>query len=128
MVHFDIGKNWQVLCVSHTLFYESGITIFECHFSGALYNKGEFKECTVPFSIANVKDGVTPKAAAKHKLLFSKLAADTFANVNEPLLRSMVRSGNTKGGRITVPLTSCLTGLVSAVRILTINVSICKTD
>ncbi len=116
------------MCVCHTLFYETGITIFECHFGGALYNKGEFKECTVPFSIANVRDGVTPKAAAKHKLLFSKLATDTFANVNEPLMRSMVRSGNTKVGRITVPLTSCLTGLESAVRKLAINVFICKTD
>jgi hypothetical protein len=38
-----------------------------------------------------------------------------------------VRSGNTKGGSITVPLTSCLTGLESAVWQLTIFF-ICKTD
>jgi hypothetical protein len=37
-------------------------------------------------------------------------------------------AGNTKGGRITVPLTSCLTSLESAVRQLTIFVFICKTD
>ncbi len=37
-------------------------------------------------------------------------------------------SGNTKGGSITVSLTSCLTGLESAVRQLTISVFICKTD
>jgi hypothetical protein len=33
-----------------------------------------------------------------------------------------------KGGSITVPLTSCLTGLESAVWQLTIFVFICKTD
>jgi hypothetical protein len=37
-------------------------------------------------------------------------------------------AGNTKGGSITVPLTSCLTGLESAVWQLTIFVCICKTD
>ncbi len=37
-------------------------------------------------------------------------------------------SGNTKGGSITVPLTSCLTGLESAVCQLTTFVFICKTD
>jgi hypothetical protein len=37
-------------------------------------------------------------------------------------------SGNTKRGSITVPLTSCLTGLESAVRQLTIFVFIFKTD
>jgi hypothetical protein len=35
---------------------------------------------------------------------------------------------NTQGGSITVQLTSCLTGLESAVRLLTIFVLICKTD
>jgi hypothetical protein len=39
-----------------------------------------------------------------------------------------VSPGNTKGGSITVPLTSCLTGLESAVWQLTIFVFICKTD
>ncbi len=39
-----------------------------------------------------------------------------------------VESGNTKGGCITVPLTSCLTGLESAVWQLTNFVFICKTD
>ena len=38
------------------------------------------------------------------------------------------RPGNTKGGSITVPFTSCLTGLESAVCQLTIFVLICKTD
>ncbi len=37
-------------------------------------------------------------------------------------------SGNTKGGSITVPLTSCLTGLESNVLQLTIFVFICQTD
>jgi hypothetical protein len=37
-------------------------------------------------------------------------------------------AGNTKGGSITVPLTSCLTGLESAIRQLTMFVFICKTD
>jgi hypothetical protein len=40
----------------------------------------------------------------------------------------MAKPGNTKGGSITLPLTSCLTGLESAVRQLTIFVFICKTD
>ncbi len=39
-----------------------------------------------------------------------------------------VHPGNTKGGNITVPLTSCLTGLESAVCQLTIFVFICRTD
>jgi len=38
------------------------------------------------------------------------------------------KAGNTKGGSITVPLTSGLTGLELAVRELTIFVFICKTD
>jgi hypothetical protein len=37
-------------------------------------------------------------------------------------------AGNTKGGSITVQLTSCLTGLETAVWLLTIFVFICKTD
>jgi hypothetical protein len=40
----------------------------------------------------------------------------------------MVTTGNTKGGSITVPLTSCLTGLESAALKLTIFVFVCKTD
>jgi hypothetical protein len=39
-----------------------------------------------------------------------------------------VLAGNTKGGSITVPLTSYLAGLESAVWLLTIFVFICKTD
>ncbi len=45
------------------------------------------------------------------------------------LTRSRVdKPGNAKGGSITVQLTSCLTGLESAVWLLTIFVFICKTD
>jgi len=40
----------------------------------------------------------------------------------------LLKPGNTKGGSITVPLTSCLTGLDSAVWQLTFFVFICKTD
>jgi hypothetical protein len=40
----------------------------------------------------------------------------------------MAKPGNTRGGSITVPLTSCLTGLESAVRQLTIFIFIFKTD
>ncbi len=43
-------------------------------------------------------------------------------------LMSMAIAGNTKGGSITVPLTSCLTGLESALWQQTIFVFICKTD
>ncbi len=39
---------------------------------------------------------------------------------------AMAQPGNTKGGRFTVPLTSCLTGLESAVWQQTIFVFICK--
>jgi hypothetical protein len=38
------------------------------------------------------------------------------------------QAGNTKGGSTTVPLTSCLAGLESAVWLLKIFVFICKTD
>jgi hypothetical protein len=40
----------------------------------------------------------------------------------------MSKPGNTKGESITVPLTSCLTGLKSAVWQVTISVFIFKTD
>jgi hypothetical protein len=43
-------------------------------------------------------------------------------------LMAMLELGNTKGGSIIVPLTSCLTGLESVVWQLTIFVFICKTD
>ena len=39
-----------------------------------------------------------------------------------PIIFRIAKSGNAKGGRITVPLTSCLTGLELAVRQLTIFV------
>jgi hypothetical protein len=42
--------------------------------------------------------------------------------------KAKVKAGNTKRGRITVLLTSCLTGLESVVWQLTIFVFICKTD
>ncbi len=42
------------------------------------------------------------------------------------LALSRLSPGNTKGGSITLPLTSCLTGLESAVRLLTIFVFIWK--
>ncbi len=44
------------------------------------------------------------------------------------MYHSKVRPGNTKGGNITLPLTSCLTGLKSAVWQLKNFVFICKTD
>ncbi len=40
---------------------------------------------------------------------------------------AIAHGGNTKGGNITVPLTSYLTGLESAVWIMTVFVFICKT-
>ncbi len=43
-------------------------------------------------------------------------------------LAQLLEAGNTKGGSITVPLTSCLTGLQPAVWQLTIFVFIWKTD
>ncbi len=43
-------------------------------------------------------------------------------------LQTSIVQGNTKGGCITVPLTSCLTGLELAICQLKIFVFICKTD
>ncbi len=51
-----------------------------------------------------------------------------FFIVNTFLFWLFVCPGNAKGGSITVPLTSCLTGLESAAWQLTIFVFICKTD
>ncbi len=47
-------------------------------------------------------------------------------NVKVGIYHSIVKSGNTKGGSITVLMTSCLTGLESVVGQLTIF--FCKTD
>ena len=44
------------------------------------------------------------------------------------ILSLYVLPGNTKGGSINVPLTSCLTGMESGVSLLTIIVTIYKTD
>jgi hypothetical protein len=48
---------------------------------------------------------IPPKAGAKHKLKFNKPASR--CSTNQP----QQSPGNTKGGSITVQLTSCLTGL-----------------
>jgi hypothetical protein len=58
------------------------------------------------------------------KNYFILLAAEFLLNY---LLKRHLKAGNTKGGSITVPLTSCLTGLDSAVWQLTIFVFNCKT-
>jgi len=55
------------------------------------------------------------------------LAIDAWENWDVTTIKS-VFAGNTKEGSITVPLTSCLTGLESAVWQLTIVLFICKTD
>jgi hypothetical protein len=48
--------------------------------------------------------------------------------VSADKMKRSVGPGNTKGGSITVPLTSCLTGLESAVCQLTIFAFTCKAD
>jgi hypothetical protein len=48
--------------------------------------------------------------------------------VNWPNFAQSIYTGNTKGGSIIEPMTSCLTGLESAVWQLPIFVFICKTD
>jgi len=48
--------------------------------------------------------------------------------IRQPVLSSNYPTRNTKGGSITVPLTSSLNGLESAVWLLTIFVFICKTE
>jgi len=67
-------------------------------------------------------DLVTPKARAKHEPLVQRTghwpqenpAGILFMCTMTPMTTPY--TGNTKGGCITVPLTSCLTGLLSAVR------------
>ncbi len=53
-----------------------------------------------------------------------------YQNFYSPLMlwHDKLKSGNTKGGNIIVPFTSCLTGLELALWQLTIFVCICKTD
>ncbi len=58
----------------------------------------------------------------------SKFLNMVFSSSNSNSMSKLQQSGNTKGGSITVPLTSCLTDLESAVRQLTFFVFICKTD
>jgi hypothetical protein len=62
---------------------------------------------------------------------FSKLKRKNVLNQYHHTISNasiMKLSGNTKGGSINVSLTSCLTGLESAVWQLTIFVFICETD
>jgi hypothetical protein len=59
---------------------------------------------------------------------FSSIFATTAPHPPSSNFLFNVCAGNTKGGSITVWLTSCLTGLESAVRLLTSFVFICKTD
>ncbi len=67
---------------------------------------------------------VAPNRSEAYIVLMSFVLMSLRANVTKLLLalacikasiRSWVRPGNTKGGSITVPLTSCLTGLESVV-------------
>jgi hypothetical protein len=64
------------------------------------------------------------------KSLCTLFLVEKATNVNKThqLLPGIGTAGNTKGGSITVLLTSCLTGLESAVIQLSIFVFICKTD
>ncbi len=73
----------------------------------------------------------------RKKEVFSGLADKNFSETNTlayfapKLVETKIEwftPGNTKGESISVPLTSCLTGLESAVPQLTIFVFICKTD
>jgi hypothetical protein len=61
-------------------------------------------------------------------LSFILLSVIMLSVIMSSVVAPLPRPGNTKGGSITVPLTSCLTGLESAVCLLTIFVFICKTD
>jgi hypothetical protein len=61
-------------------------------------------------------------------IMESPLAGEFVERARDTVFSAKVCLGNTKGGSITLPLTSCLTGLESAVRLLTIFVFICKTD
>ncbi len=73
----------------------------------------------------------------KHSSLFFKLVNYTVKSFEilttictkfQVCLGVNLKPGNTKGGSITVPLTSCLTGLESAVWQLTIFAFSCKTE
>ncbi len=74
------------------------------------------------FPAMTIMNLVAPKAGAKQELLFNKAATVESAE------HEMFEAGNTKGGSIAVPLTSCLTGLQSEVLQIIIFVFICKTD
>ncbi len=52
----------------------------------------------------------------------------SYGKLGKPTVELKVGAGNTKGGSITVPLTSCLTGLELAVQQQTNFVFIFKTD
>jgi hypothetical protein len=65
---------------------------------------------------------------ATAKLLAFKEGTSIGMDVECQTVKCWSNTGNTKGGSINVPLTSCLIGLESAVWQLTIFVFICKTD
>jgi len=78
------------------------------------YKRWNFLSCSLKRCMLEAEEGI----------LYCHLRLDTEWRKRT----SILKPGNTNGGSITVPLTSCLTGLESAVWQLTIFLFICKTD
>ncbi len=104
-----------------------------------LSNKLDLFKATCSIKIASTSAHILKHKTSK--LFFTKILLDfhflwfypNSVNHNNATVKSAkcigtISPGNTKGGSITVLLTSCLTGLESAVWQLTIFVFICKTD
>jgi hypothetical protein len=74
-------------------------------------NKAKFDVCTLIFPIRSKQGNFVPnlKQQCKFLLFWPKKP------VHQKHLAATTQAGNTKGGSITVLLTSCLTGLESAV-------------
>jgi hypothetical protein len=93
-------------------------------------NNNEYKRIVWDeMSLGQLYDVQTWIKISNHPL--AKLIMTTNIRYLQKLLKMpslLAWAGSTKGGSITVPLTSCLTGLESAAWQVTIFVFICKTD
>ncbi len=81
----------------------------------------------LPTNIKVVWKGLTDKYSNSLQT-FVNYVRKSFYDIGPSSSGALVEPGNTKGGSITIPLTSCLTSLESVVRQLTIFVFICNTD
>jgi hypothetical protein len=75
----------------------------------------------VIFPSADLQYNLTPFKALSSAIQLSGLSSSTFG-------RRIVAPGNTKGGSITVPLTSCLTGLDKSLLQIKTKIASCHAD